>query len=218
MIALTEVGITDADYAAAANGGPYVTIDSTGKHLTAPDASWQEPGANTFLVWAWCYKHGEPGAVRLPILSKYDTGVAADRAWYLDMNGADPLYATLGVYNAALASLITITSTRLIPADAWAFVAGYFQPSMLMRVYAGLAVEVAVTINSLTSNVPASIQNGAAPFAVGARHASGVVDTTNHFFGRIGMFKGVCNVPATCVDEHVARVFRSMRHYYADLA
>jgi len=209
-IALTEVSIADAEYFATVSGGPYVLLDGVNDHLFATDAAWQEPGANTFLVWAWCYAT-RFGATDMPIVSKYDT--AALRSWMLYWRQATGTLSWLCNQTGAGGAADVVLDSAYAEADSiWYFVAGYFQPSTLMRIYVGASTDAALTITSLAAGVPASLFDGNVLFGIGVNFNAGAPLTL--WDGRTGILCGRCNVPAATIDSHVTRLFQITRRIY----
>ena len=161
----TENNIDDSNYACATYSGPYITFNGVNEYLSSADAAWQETAAEEFLVFGWCYLTALNQAGI--IVAKYDSD-ANTRSWRLSYNVAAGNFMFLCNATGLVANDVTVTSTyATIAIDTWYFVAGYFQPSTLMRIYVGANDDTATVVDSLAVGVPASLFNGGALLTIG---------------------------------------------------
>jgi len=119
----------------------------------------------------------------------------------------------MSIYGAAAGLVKLVWSTYPDSPDVWYFVAGYFVPGALMRIFVGASTDSALTIDSNVVAIPASIQNSAANFTIGAAwNAPGAV--TFQWDGYIGIIGGRCNVPSAAINGHVSRLFHLTKALY----
>ena len=162
----TENNIDDSNYACAlTGGGPYIALDGGNEYLSSADAAWQETGVEEFLVFGWCYLTSL--ANNGIIAAKYDSD-ANTRSWRLSYDTGTRNFMFLCNATGLVANDVTVISTyATVVVDTWYFVAGYFQPSTLMRIYVGANDDTATVVDSLAVGVPASLFNGAALLTIG---------------------------------------------------
>jgi len=207
---LTAPNIGFSDWAATANGGPYVNLDGATEALYVTDAAWQEATTDTLFVWHWC--NPASLAATIAIASKYDTN-GNNCSWLLH-------YATTANFRwltnagGVPAGNITVTSTyAAVAIDTWYFVAGYFQASTLMRIWVGAATDDELTVDSLVVAVPANVFNGSAPLGIGTAFNNAPV-LLFPWNGLIGGDAGRISVPAASINGYAARLFHLTRYFY----
>jgi len=213
-VVMNEISVADANYAATINGGPYVALDGANDFLILNDAAWQEPGANTFLVWTW-FRFSAVMANFQICVGKYDGGVNC--SWMLYWHNVSQLFAFLTNQTGNFANNVIVQTTHTVAPNTWYFAAGYFQPSTLMRIYVGEPNDAALTIDSLAVGIPASCFNGVADLCIGGVWFGGIwpAGWPGWFWnGRLGLIHARTNVPAATVDSYVTRAFHLTRRLY----
>jgi len=202
-------GILIGNYSATVNGGPYITLDGIGEYLSIADANWQETTTYSFLLWAWFYT--DTLDVTQAIAAKW-TGAGNLRSWFLRVSGTTNTLRWSTNPAGGGGANVDMDATHVITASTFHFAAAYFQPSTLMRTFSGSANDGSLTIDSLTTGVPASVFNGAPgpPLTLGA--ASGA----SFLSGRLGIGLVRANVPATNINSHVTRLFQATRWFYQE--
>jgi hypothetical protein len=213
VVTMNEVSLADSNYAATANGGPYVNLDGANDWLDVIGVNpWQEPGAEEFLVWSWCNLTDHLSTHE--IISKWDNSAAGTRSWDLGWGIFGGRFY-MSIYDVPAGLVRLVWSTYPDIADTWYFVAGYFVPATLMRIFVGAATDSVLTIDSNVLNVPNSIQNvPAAPLTIGAAWNVYPGGPTFWWWGKIGIIGGRCNVPSAAIDGHVSRLFHLTRALY----
>jgi hypothetical protein len=207
LTAWTGTNIASGDYAATDYGGPYVNLNGTTEYLSIADAAWQETTIWGFLVWHWVYANTLIGSDRV-IAAKYNT--AANQSWRLYWNNAAGAFRLST--SAGGAADTEVTSTYAESTGEWYFVAGYFEPNTLMRVYVGTPDDPDLTIDSLAVGVPASVFDGNAALSIGCSYAAGVAGS--FWDGYIGIGSQRANVPSASIDAYVRRLFGLTKEIY----
>jgi len=208
-LAWTENAIADSNYRATTYGGPNITLDGGAEYLSNTDANWQESTTYPFLVWSWCYPT-DISANRM-IAAKY-LWSTNNRSWYLRYDLALTDFTFLCNATGLAGGNVVVPSTYgAVVADEWYFVAGYFEPSTLMRIYVGMNTDAGLTIDSLGVAVPASLYNGAADLTIGADG-----NPATYFLGNIGIVGARVNVPSAAIDDHVGMLFEMTKDIYEE--
>lgn len=212
LTAWTGVNIGPDDYGATANGGPYVDFDGATEAWYILDAVWQEAGTEELFGFHWAMPASPIASGTMT--SKLDAN-ANNYSWQVALiSGAPAVFRWLCNATGVPAASVTLSSTLPIIAGTWYFIAYYWQASTLMRLFVGAAADDALTVDSLTIGVPASLFNGTAPLAIGT--AFNVAPTLwVPFKGRIGVGNARLNTPAANVDAYAAWLFAETRLKYA---
>jgi len=205
-----RTNMDDSNWAAATFGGPYAIFNGTDEYLYHGNQSWQETGAEEFFVWSWCYATSVANA--MTIAAKFDTAGGNWRSWRLWYQQGVTEF-TFSVSATGLAgSAVDCASTYGAPSTStWYFVAGYFQPSTLLRIYVGANTDTTLTIDSVVAAVPANTYNGGADLTIGAQGNPSV-----YWAGRIGQVALRANVPVAYIDEHANMLFHMTRDFYEE--
>jgi len=204
----TQNNVTFANYAAVAGrGGPYVTLDGVNQYLSIANQAWQQAGAFSLLVWAWCYPTDLTNSRTLAAKYVWATN---NRSWTLRYDFPSTDFLWLCNQTGPAGGNVTITSTYAAAVvDTWYFVAGYFEPSTQMKVYVGASTDPSLTITTLTVGVPALLFPSIAPLTLGADG-----NPSTYFIGREGIGLARVNVPAANINSHVTRLFQATRWFY----
>ena len=203
-------GIDFGNYAATANGGPYVVLNGTDEYLSITDQPWQESDTFNFLVWGWAYSTDI--ASGRTFLSKWDAQGVDERSWRLYLTGAS-VFGFQCNPNGAGGFGLALSSTLALSNDTWYFVAGYLQPSTLQAIGVGAATDTSLTYTSTTTDVPASVVDLNSALYVGALlTAAGLA----YWPGRAGVALARANVPAANIQSHLTRIFASTRWFYQE--
>lgn len=203
LVGLTETSLSDVDYSATGHGAPCVSLDGANDYLSIADAAWQEAGANNLALAIWVNVSGL-GALNC-ILAKDDIG--ANRSWLLSTASGSGVFS-FGVWNSGLSTFVGANSTVAISTGVWYFIACQYVPSTRVRLYVGAATAAALTRNSTGTNIPASLADSGAAFAIGASSAGSFL-----FNGSIGMMCGWVGGPlnldgwANYVFQHTKAAF-----------
>ncbi len=207
----TETHIADADYATTPNGAPYVTLDGANDYLSFTDPySWVALGSEEFLVWAWIYL-STVGADRYAV-SRWDVG-GNQRSYRLVYNHASTAFMFSTSSDGMAGTVVNATSAYAEAVDTWYFLAGYFQPSTIQRIYVGAVTDDALTATDTAGAPPASIFDGTAITAIGAGFNSAAAA---YFWpGRISIAAQRANVPAADITNLVTRIWQITKRYYA---
>lgn len=206
-----ETNIDVSNYAATANGGPYVTLNGTDEYLSIADAAWQEPGSYSFLVWGWAY----PTVATLStIFAKWNfLAPANDRSWRLYMPNAGTLAFQVNSTGAPAAN-VSVGSGVVATLNTWHFVAGYYSPSSLLAIGTATADSPSLTYVTNTASIPALLWDTGSALYIGALSGAAAVD--DHWTGRIGPGLARFNVPATNIRSHMTRLFHATRWFYQE--
>lgn len=161
----TENSIVVGDWGVTPQGGSYVTLDGANDYLTVADAAWQEVAANRMVVWHWVNTFTETMNRRRIIVGK---ALDDEVGWMMEF-GIGPKAWKFGVCGSGLnVDYVDVTSTHTPAIGMWTFLAGFYEPSQRIRIYAGRANEATLTMTERTTDIPASIYNGAADLRIGA--------------------------------------------------
>ncbi len=142
----------------------YIDLDGTGDYLTRADETDMDiqgdefafsSGASGLTIGGWFWIRDTAGTPSL--LGKHDNASAAGSAYllYISSNAANFL-----VYSGTTAS---DAASATLSIETWYFIAGRYTPS------SEVAVFVNNTKSSDTASIPATINNVAAAFQIGAR-------------------------------------------------
>lgn len=206
------VSITYANYAATANGGPYVSLNGAALSdgYTNPNAAWQYAGvAGQFLVWKWA-KLGTVAAANMTITAKYD-GVN-QCAWWLGYNVTAGVFQWICNGTGAAGTDVILQSSVSVSTGVWHFVAGYYDPgvSMTIAVAAASAGGMSGAFNTLTgATIPASLWNSTADLTIGQISGGGL-----WWDDAIGVGMSRAYVPTTNIQGHMARLFGETKWFY----
>ncbi len=176
----TENSIVVADWGVTPQGGPYISLDGANDYLTVADAAWQEVAANRMVVWHWVNTFTETTNRRRIVVGK---ALDDEVGWMLEF-GIMPKAWKFGVDGDGLnASYVDVVSDRAVVIGRWTFIAGFFEPSQRIRIYVATNTDTTLTMTERTTDIPASIFNGAADLRLGANS-----DGTPGFrwYGQIG--------------------------------
>lgn len=206
----TETNVSAADYATTAYGGPYVDLDGATEDLRIADATWQEPGAEEFLVWHWAYPTragtGPPGFQA--IVGKTDAG-GVGLSWILFRQIAGGLFEFRVGGGGAFA---VATTTYPVVHNNWYFVAGYFVPSTLTRIFVGASGDNNLTIDDAPGASPAFLSDLPVPLIIGAYLSVGA--TTGWWQGYIGAGGARINTPSANINAYVRQLFGMTKEIY----
>ena len=214
--ALTAPSVGYDDFGITANGAPYVDLDGFTEVLYVADAAWQEPGAEELFVWHWCQT--TTVAASQTVASKYDTN-ANNCAWRLWYNSASSSFEMVCNATGNAANDITASLTYTEAINTWYFVAGYYNPSTLMRVFVGAATDSTLTVGSQTVGVPATLYDGTAPLGLGTAFNSAptLLAPWNGLLSIGGARMNVGTGTATAyaeVNAYASRLFQMTRWFY----
>lgn len=204
---MTETNIDNTDYGITTYGAPCVSLDGATEYYTIADSAWQEPGAGNFFVSCWA--RFDTFAAEMGIISKFDTGSDL-RSWMLNYDGT--AFAWYVNSTGLVGANISVTSSVAEAVDTWYYIAGFYQPSTLIRIFVGAASDTSLTVNSNTTSVPASLFNGAAPFAIGCRYDTGAA--TFPLDGYVSQASAWGNVAAANVNNFADRIFQLSRRFF----
>jgi len=204
--------ITYANYAATANGGPYVRLNGAAlaDYYSIPTAAWQYAGAaGQFFVWKWA-KLGTIAAANMTIAAKY-LG-PANCSWWLGYNVTAGVFQFTCNGTGAPGNDVALQSSVSVSTGVWYFVAGHFDPgvSMTIGVAAASAGGMSGAFNTLTgATVPAVIFNGAAALTLGSISGGGL-----WWDDALGVGMARAYVPAGNIQGHMARLFGETKWFY----
>jgi len=211
---LTTANIAFSDFGSDVNGGPYVDLDGATEHLRIADAAWQEPLAEEFFVWHWA----NPAAIGsiMTVASKWDIN-GNNVSWRLTLNAAGNFVWTVSATGVPPGTSITTTKTSVV--DTWYFVAGYFYPNVIMRLFVGEAIDSGLTRTTSVGAIPASLFNGNAPLAIGTsfNNAPTMLESWDGLIGIGGARMNTPPGPAVnyeYVNGFAARLFHKTRWFY----
>jgi hypothetical protein len=203
----TQNNIDFSNYAATANGGPYLTLNGVDEYLSILDAAWQESTTHNFFVWFWVY----PTVITTgTVAAKWDATAGAFRSWRVYLTTANVF--AFQTNNAGVPPGLALSSTLTLSASAWYFVAAYLQPSTLQAIAVGAATDASLTYTATTTSVPAGLFDQAAALYIGA--LTGAAGVSGHYSGRIGVGLARANVPPTTIQSHMTRIFQATRWFY----
>ena len=202
---LTNVNTAADDFGATDHGAPWIDLDGATEYVWHADAFWQEVFGYSFFIWTWV----QPSAVvaTYNIVSKYEAATD-ERSWFLAHTGAGYRW-TCNATGVVGGNVNLVSTYGASVAGTWYFVAAYFQPSTLMRIFVGNPTDTSLTIDSLGVGVPASCVNLTAPFVIGADG-----DFGNFWPGKISNIGAWGNMPATYIDFHALTLFHNTRWFY----
>lgn len=206
---LTEANIDNTDYGVTTYGAPAVSLDGTTEYYTIADSAWQETGSGNFFVSCWARFDAFAGA--MGIVSKVDTGSDL-RSWMLYYTGAAGSFSWLVNSTGLAAANITVSSSVAEVVDTWYYIAGFYQPSTLIRIFVGAASDTSLTIDSNAVSVPASLFDGAAAFGIGCYHNTGTA--TAFLDGYVSQASAWGNVAAANVNNFADRQFQLSRRFF----
>ena len=161
------------------------------------------------MVPDWCYPT-TLGVSDRTIAAKWES-VGNQRSWILRWQtafGADA-FQFITNDNGLVGNNVYISSSYAETLDAWHFVAGYYKASTIQKVYVAQSTDGALTIDQLTTGVPASLLSGTADLTIGA-----TTTPSDYFAGSLGVGLERANVPSTNIDSHVTRLFQATRWFY----
>lgn len=202
--------IAAADYGVTANGAVYVDLDGSTEYISIADATWQEPASEEFFTWQWV--RTTTVASTQTIKSKY-LEAGDQRGWDLWFDSATGYFAFTANAVGALVNDVSVTSTLTVAVDTWYFVAAYFEPSTLLRIFVGAPTAGSLTVTSVTASVPASIYNGTADLCIGAA-LSAAATPTAMWSGRISNGASWKNIANTYINNYANRIFKLTRRFY----
>lgn len=203
----TETNVGADDYMATSEWAPYVDLDGASEYLTIADAAWQEVGSNPLFVWHWVYTD-TTGTTYRTITGKL-LG-PSDISWGLQVRDTPVAWMFLVNNGGTTATNVMVESSHAVGAGAWHFVAGYYRGvSGLLRIYVGEASETALTIDSLTTGVPASVYNGSADLRIGANS-----DPGQYWDGGISAGAAWLRLPEATIDDYATWLFESTKAIY----
>lgn len=141
----------------------------------------------------------------MSVLSK--VAGAPNRQWSITFSGAANFNFWISSNGTAWQNVASTHPNLEI--GVWFFVAIYFEPSTVQRIYVARADEDTLVVDDFPGAVPAQIfTGGVSNFNIGAVNG---VSTWN---GRLGVGAGRCNVPAASVSAHLLRLFFMTRQFY----
>jgi len=203
---LTENVITCSNYTSTFNGGPCVLYNGTTRYFSSPDAAWQEPTNNSFLVGGWVW--ASVLATTRWVVSKINP-TGNQRSWGLGWSQTTGSFIFRCNDLGTAVGDVEVASSYIEQTGKWYMLFGLFVPGVLMRIYVASPSDNDLTIDSLVAGVPASLFNGTSFFAIGTR--SGPAELWSGF---IGMLLGRCAVLTAQVDDHVRRLWNETRQLY----
>lgn len=206
---LTETNISNADYEVTRYGAPCVSLDGATEYYAIADSAWQEGGAENFFVWGWFRFDAFAGAMGL--ISKVDTGSDL-RSWMLYYTGAAGSFSWLVNSTGLAAANVIVSSSVAEVVDTWYFIAGFYQPSTLIRIFVGAASDMSLTVDSNAVGIPASLFNGAAPFGIGCYHNVGAA--TALLDGYVSQNAGWGNTPAADINSVATYIWARTKSKY----
>lgn len=198
---------TDATF--GTGGGSYVTLNGTDEYLSINDASWQEPGAEEVFVWSWVY--GTDLTSDQYAVAKWDVG-GDQRCYRLLYNNAVKALQLSVSSDGTAATVVSATSTYAEAVDTWYFLAGYYEPSSIVRVYVGAATDVELTADDTAGAPPASLFSGTANLLIGA--GENTAAAAYFWTGRIGRTAGWYNTPSANIGAYANRIFNQTKWAY----
>jgi len=214
--ALTSLNLVQGDFGVTANGAPYVNLDGVTEAAYVADASWQEVTSHTFFVWHWC--RTTTLASSHYVVSKYDlTGNNCSWALLHDNAVTSFIFRVNGTGISANNVDATLSYTELT--NTWYFVAGYYNPSTLTRVFVGAATDSTLTVGSKTVGVPASLYDGTAPLCLGSAF-NNAPTLLSPWSGLLGIGGARINVGTGTaasypeINAYAARLFHMTRWFY----
>jgi len=200
---LTGVNISAGDFGATDHGGTWIDLDGASEYMWIADAVWQEAGAATFFVWSWV----QPATLVGDMVVVGHDLPAANRSWSLHWNVGVGQYRWLVSGDGAAG--FSIDSSYPETAGDWNFIACWYDPSTIISIWVGEANDPVLVKDSLAVAIPASLFDGVADFAIGARPGP-----TRYWDGKISNIGAWSNLPATYIDAHVAQLFHTTRWFY----
>lgn len=208
-----ENNIDAGNYRATTYGGPNVEANGDDEYLSIADAAWQETGAQNFMVWGWVY----PTAIHAnqTVAAKW-LEAGDQRSWELGWSTSkDDFEFRISLLGSEPTDVVLSTHSAVV-VNRWYFVAGYFEPSVLMRIYVARNDDHELTIDSLSGgpvgSVPANTFDGTAALTIGAE--DGVTDP---WWGRLGRMMVRGNLPGLTIDDHVAMLWIRTRDFYDEV-
>lgn len=214
---ILNVGI--ADWWATFHGGPYGIFGGNAA-LYINDAAWQEAGTYNLFVWKWVLLGGVASSQTLE--SKYDTNLN-QRSWRLWFDSTGPAFSFTANAGGGAGGDVTVASTHAVQAFVWYFVAGFFAPPSLMRIFVGRYGASQLTIDDLAVGVPASVLDTDAPLTLGSSWANfGTLTQLDPLAGYLGVGSLRFNVPEgpgagnPTPSAYASRLFHLTRWFYPD--
>jgi len=205
--------ITYANYAATANGGPYVRLNGVAlaDYYTNAHAAWQYAGAaGQFFVWKWA-KLGTVAAANMTIAAKYD-GVN-ECSWWLGYHVTAGVFQFICNPTGGIGADVALQSSVSVSTGVWYFVAGHFDPgvSMTIGVAAASAGGMSGAFSTLTdATVPAVLFNTVvADLTLGGISGGGL-----WWDDALGPGMARAYVPAGNIQGHMARLFNETKWFY----
>jgi hypothetical protein len=193
------------NYNATPQGGPYIDLNGSDEYLSRSDDNWNRIGAFNLLCCS--VVRGLAASGTDVITGKYDT-VGNERCWLLRLNSGGNL--DFGVSADGTAETFVVSSYTWATGE-WTFVAGFFEPSALLRIYVAQMTDTNLTIDDVTASVPASCYNAnvSSLVTVGAQSNEG-----NYWQGSAGPMVTRANVPSSEINMYVAGLFDLVRWSY----
>jgi hypothetical protein len=205
---LVQGGPYPTSFGCTNQGGPYRDFDGGTNAMLifdsgVPEDQWQEPTSNTFLLWAWV-NADVLATTNRTVLAKWEASRKYQYILYWDVTvGAFRFVISGNGTNATVVDSSIAEST-----GTWYFVAGFYNPSTLLRIYVAPATASALTINSNTTSIPASIKDSTSPLEFGQSAGGSFWD------GKIGICAAWRGLPAASVDNYVALLFQKTKQFY----
>ncbi len=194
-----------------ASGGPYVDFDGAADGQLVADAGWQEPTTYNFLVWIWA-KADTLATTNKCIVAKWNAN-SDEGSWFLGWGVTNGKFFFQVTPDGTAASSKLVESSYAETTGVWYFVAGFMQPSNLLRIYVGAAADIELTTDDLAIAVPAGCYDGTASFTMGNNFNAAVAQ---YFWdGGIGVTGGWFGLPVAGIDDYVQLIFERTKPYYS---
>jgi hypothetical protein len=205
---LVQGGPYPTSFGCTNQGGPYRDFDGGTNAMLifdsgVPEDQWQEPTGNTFLLWAWV-NADVLATTNRTVLAKWEASGKYQYILYWDV--------TVGAFRFVISgngtNTTVVDSSIAESTGVWYFIAGFYNPSTLLRIYVAPATASALTINSNTTSIPASIKDSTSPLEFG-QFAGG-----SFWDGKIGVCAAWRGMPAASVDDYVELLFNKTKQFY----
>lgn len=207
--ALSQIAMGYTDHGVTQYGGPYIDLNGA-EALYDLDSGFQEVGGNNFFVWHWV--NAASLAATIVASSKYDTN-GNNCSWYLGYNSVagDFEFVVNNTGNPANDVSVTVTYTEVI--DTWYFIAGFYDPGSLTRVFVGSVTDNELTTNDNVAGIPGNLFNGTAPLGIGTAFNNAPTQLYG-WNGYVGIGGARFTVPAAYVNSYALKLYGLTREFY----